>query len=264
MYGVNGKEPIAAWIPSLDTAGNGTTTLTDLVGSNDGTLTNMDAATDWVVDDAKTALDFDGVNDFVQSAFVATPPVSMSAWVYLRSTSVNQSIMQIAKISGEVATSQQNFRIMFLSPSRFACVVQNNTASALVDYSIALSGWHHVGAVFTRDGSTDTCTLYVDGINRGTDSGDGDAILPTATLLGIGSRVNGSKIIPMDGLGDDFRIWGQALTDEDFAALYAAGRGGILSAAVGFTGIRGAHNRIGTAASGGFTGIRGISRRLGT
>ena len=46
LYAVNGKEPVAAWIPSLDTAGNGTTTLTDLVGSNNGTLTNMDAATD--------------------------------------------------------------------------------------------------------------------------------------------------------------------------------------------------------------------------
>ena len=45
IYAVNGKEPVAAWIPSLDTAGNGTTTLTDLVGSNNGTLTNMDAAT---------------------------------------------------------------------------------------------------------------------------------------------------------------------------------------------------------------------------
>ena len=39
------------WCPSLDDAGNGTTTLTDLSGNgNHGTLTNMDPATDWVAD----------------------------------------------------------------------------------------------------------------------------------------------------------------------------------------------------------------------
>lgn len=64
IYAVNGKEPIAAWIPSLDSVGNGTTTLTDLVGANNGTLTNMDAA-DWVLDDGKYSLDFKGGTDHV-------------------------------------------------------------------------------------------------------------------------------------------------------------------------------------------------------
>jgi len=86
IYAVNGKEPIYAWIPSLDTAGNGTTTLSDLVSNRPGTLTNMDAATDWVSDtDAGgvRALDFDGSNDSV-----ATPgnltignAVSLSFWI---------------------------------------------------------------------------------------------------------------------------------------------------------------------------------------
>lgn len=55
------------WCPSLDTSGNGTTTLTDLSGNgNNGTLTNMDAGTDWVADTDSggvRALDFDGSND---------------------------------------------------------------------------------------------------------------------------------------------------------------------------------------------------------
>jgi hypothetical protein len=88
IYAVNGKEPIAAWIPSLDNSGNGTTTLNDLVGSNSGTLTNMDAATDWVADTGAggvRALDFDGVNDSVSiganSAFdVGTGDFALSVW----------------------------------------------------------------------------------------------------------------------------------------------------------------------------------------
>jgi len=67
-FAVNGKTPIGVWCPSRDSAGNGTTTLTDRAGSNNGILTNMDAATDWVSDTGAggiRALDFDGVNDQV-------------------------------------------------------------------------------------------------------------------------------------------------------------------------------------------------------
>ena len=44
-------DEVGWWCPSLDDTGNGTVTLNDLSGSgDDGTLTNMDAATDWVSD----------------------------------------------------------------------------------------------------------------------------------------------------------------------------------------------------------------------
>jgi hypothetical protein len=56
---------VAALCPSQDTAGDGTTTLTDFTGVSSGILTNMDAATDWVTDDSKRCLDFDGTNDHV-------------------------------------------------------------------------------------------------------------------------------------------------------------------------------------------------------
>lgn len=78
---------LAWWCPSLDTTGNGTTTLYDLAGSNNGVLTNMDAATDWVADTGSggvRALDFDGSNDRVQagSAFASfSGSVFCSAWI---------------------------------------------------------------------------------------------------------------------------------------------------------------------------------------
>jgi hypothetical protein len=56
---------VAALCPSQDTAGDGTTTVTDFTGVSNGTLTNMDAVTDWVTDDGKMCLDFDGTNDHV-------------------------------------------------------------------------------------------------------------------------------------------------------------------------------------------------------
>jgi hypothetical protein len=57
------KGLVGAWMPSFGVTGN---TLKDVSGNgNDGTLTNMDAATDWVTTSKGLALDFDGVNDYV-------------------------------------------------------------------------------------------------------------------------------------------------------------------------------------------------------
>jgi hypothetical protein len=61
---------IAALCPSEDSVGDGTTTLTDFTGVSNGTLTNM-VVGDWVADDGKQCLDFDGSNDHVIT--VSTP-----------------------------------------------------------------------------------------------------------------------------------------------------------------------------------------------
>ena len=54
---------IGAWAPSLGPSG---VTLRDnSLFRNHGTLTNMDAASDWIVSGGKYALDFDGTNDYV-------------------------------------------------------------------------------------------------------------------------------------------------------------------------------------------------------
>jgi hypothetical protein len=57
------KGLVGAWCPSMGVTGN---TLRDLSGRNNhGTLTNMDPATDWVIDNGQYALDFDGSNDYI-------------------------------------------------------------------------------------------------------------------------------------------------------------------------------------------------------
>lgn len=58
------KGLVGAWMPSFGVTGE---TLKDVSGNgNDGTLTNMDAASDWVATSKGLALDFDGVNDYVR------------------------------------------------------------------------------------------------------------------------------------------------------------------------------------------------------
>ena len=70
--------------------GSGTTS-TDLTSnSNDGTMTNMDASSDWVSNTLFAqdyALDLDGTNDYVSitenSAFKPTSALTLSAWIYI-------------------------------------------------------------------------------------------------------------------------------------------------------------------------------------
>jgi len=74
---------VGAWSPCLSPRGG--TVLRDLSGrGNHGTLTNMDAATDWVTSGGKTALDFDGSNDYVSidhnSIFAWPKGATFSTW----------------------------------------------------------------------------------------------------------------------------------------------------------------------------------------
>jgi hypothetical protein len=74
-----------AWAPCLGPTG---LTLRDWSGfGNHGTLTNMDAATDWVNSFGRYALDFDGSNDHVTltSGSVRPADLTVSAWVYVTS-----------------------------------------------------------------------------------------------------------------------------------------------------------------------------------
>ena len=71
------------------------TTATDLTSnSNDGSMTNMDASSDWVSNTLFAqdyALDLDGTDDYVliseNSAFKPTSALTLSAWIYINAVS---------------------------------------------------------------------------------------------------------------------------------------------------------------------------------
>lgn len=225
VYAVNGKEPIAAWIPSLDTAGNGTTTLTDLVGSNDGTLTNMDAATDWVADtDAGgvRALDFDGTNDFVDLAgcpAIGTGDFTISLW-FNRSSSTTSNERAFA--TGAETNTSSGFCIA-ITDTIARVFVSNGTARVLSSSSsISLSTWTQICAVFVN--SPRKVDVYVDG--------SFDTTTSLASLSGsIGNAYSGAICYGYNvstffgGRVDDIRIFDQALDATDIAYLYNSGNG---------------------------------------
>ena len=210
---VNGKEPVAAWCPSLDTAGNGTTTLTDLVGSNNGTLTNMDAATDWVADtDAGgvRALDFDGNSDYVTSSLAGTGTSgSISVWAKFRTLAEGTHAVFFSGAGSYTLINQIGSSCYFYWYTGGTTLTK--TSAFTVDT------WHHI--VMTADGTT--VKGYIDGLLVVSGAGTQNW---NATSSAIGGW-SGQTARTIDGRLDDIRIFNTALDSSDAAALYTRGRG---------------------------------------
>jgi len=67
---------VGAWMPSLGVTGE---TLRDVSGyGNHGTLTNMDAATDWVATSKGLALDYDGTGEHVDCGYILNEEIENS------------------------------------------------------------------------------------------------------------------------------------------------------------------------------------------
>jgi hypothetical protein len=227
-YAVNGKEPIAAWIPSLDTAGNGTTTLTDLVASNSGTLTNMDAATDWVADTGAggvRALDFDGLNDYVvangaSSWFSAT--MSCSFWVKgspqqdRRLVTLGSSLSPNPIYSLGTGLSVQSKLRLFIRNNANVTLTLAESASTILD-----GNWHHV-AFSDNNG---TCSVFIDGALDATSFDYTPSGAFTLNRFSIAALLRSAPATFFAGRMDDVRIWNQSIILADAQYLYASGSG---------------------------------------
>jgi hypothetical protein len=237
IYAVNGKEPIAAWIPSLDTAGNGTTTVNDLIGSNNGTLTNMDAATDWVADTAAggvRALDFDGTNDHVvfnaDTIIDYSLPFSVSFWTFLRSFNIGYPQPIALRTTGshalEVDFSNDSNYLGITFGSASTIQRRNNVAAATY-----LNNWRHVVLTYNGGGSTTAAnyTLYDNGAVSSTTASGAYGALSQRTELG--GRGNGIHWV--NGRQDDIRVWNVELDATDVAYLYNGGAGRGIVASTG-------------------------------
>ena len=226
IYAVNGKEPVAAWIPSLDDAGNGTTTLTDLVGTLTGTLTNMDAATDWVANSdagGVRALDFDGVNNDVRTPaqlLGAANVISISLWMKPPSgaSAARRGLFstRFNGLAGSFAIEWGNGsggsnRVAVTTPGVFNLETANN--------AITLGQWQHV--VFVRNGASQA--VYVNAVSVSLLVNNPVTFADNTSIKNIGSGLPtvGGHL----GLLDDLRVFNQALALADVQYLYSGGFG---------------------------------------
>lgn len=240
IYAVNGKEPIAAWIESLDPEAVTSSKATDLVGTNHGTLTNMDLTADpdtsRIADTGaggSRALIFDGSNDYVSlgtsAALSISGEMSISAW-YKSSGFYTQD--QVILGNCDSGGGFSNY-VLSVGYSGNRVELWQNAAGPVLASSVGINDtdWHHIVSV--RTGSTGAWNLkiYLDGTlvaNANTTVNATAGTRPTS--IGRFGTFNGYHL---RGLVDDVRLFNVGLDADDVAYLRDGGNGRGIVAATG-------------------------------
>jgi hypothetical protein len=221
------------WCPSLQPLGG--SRLHDLSRSqNFATLTNMDPATDWVVNDGQGALDFDGSNDYALTTGLAcngsVGDFKVSAWLKTTSTTrgticgvVETGTAGILHLAvNTINTTTDTSGAIYFQVRQLGHVQAYATSTGVND-----GRWHNIVAVR----SMGVVSVYLDGralsltlaVNV-----PGTELIVFARQLAIGSRnLRGVFDIPLAGQLDDIRLFSRASLIDDAATLYCLGRGNL-------------------------------------
>ncbi len=202
---------VGAWNPGLGPTG---LTLRDWSGfGNHGTLTNMDAGTDWVVSGGRYTLDFDATNDYVTTQYSVDLTADWSWSFWFRQAAYAHLLGQ--GDGGGVAVKG----LYVQSDDVGKIAVVHNGAVRIESAATTLGAWHHVAV--TKTGST--ATLYVDNVLIGSYA----SISASATsgfeigriMFGGVFYYSGPKMI------DDLRIYARSVLPREICRL--ASRRGI-------------------------------------
>jgi hypothetical protein len=180
---------------------------------------------DWTFGRRGYALDFDGVNDFVNIDPVISDLdlnlVTISAWFKPDNSSIwadgsNHVVVQFRTQSGNVP----GISMFKTSGSNLTCRYKN-AAGSVKDINVDVSGytttdWQHL--VFILDVANNYIAGYLNGTLMGTDTAGAWATPDTGR---IGSRYTDD--LNWNGLIDNVRIYKKRLTVEEIADIYYGG-----------------------------------------
>jgi len=164
------------------------------------------------------ALEFDGINDYVETDFVLDPAEgAFSAFAWIQGGAPGQAIISQTDGTGTgnmwLGLDTQDGNLMTgLVPPSSGWIAKK----PLVSESIISDGqWHHIG--FVWDGSYRI--LYVNGIEVAKDTSAQNPLKQSDGGLHIGAGKNLNQGTFFSGLIDDVRIYKVALNAEEIAAL---------------------------------------------
>ena len=231
---------VGYWCPMLKTTG---LRLYDRSGrGNHGTLTSMDAASDWVTSKVRNTtgrvLDFDGSNDHVADcgntssfAFMINPYVfTIEVWFKLNSLSVRQSLSGSTNV-----TTERGFFLLHeigagAGTNSIRLVVAHGTTGQSKDLrspnSVVVAGWNH--AVIIGRTTAANSAMVINGRQVAiTASQDSTLSAGAATrAMSIGAaRVSAGISLPTAGQIASFVIWNRSLTISEAQSLYRIGPG---------------------------------------
>ena len=187
--------------------------LYDVAGHDlDGTLTNMDPATDWVATEMGWTLEFDGVDQYIALPTIGiTTEFTFSAWIYHATTGMEtvfgmgydaaEGVLFVVNdwnIQFRVGSSESNYRVVVTVPS-----LQNR--------------WAHVCARWKKGAFTN---LVVDGIYSGNALTAYDSAFAPSDRYRIGDTDD--RDYPWEGKLTDLALWSRTLLLSESQHLYTA------------------------------------------
>ena len=186
------------------------------IGDNHGILSGNPT---WQPDSGQIAgaLEFDGINDYVETDFVLNPAYgAFSVFAWVKGGAPGQVI--ISQSDG-IGTGETWLGMDALGGNLMTGLrppgTRSPTPPMVSDFVITDGQWHHVGIVVTAQGVRN---LYADGMRVAADtksvnlpSSDGGLYIGTGKTLEAGTFFS--------GLIDDVRIYDAALSAEEIAAL---------------------------------------------
>jgi hypothetical protein len=209
---------VGYWAPCLGPTG---LRLHDLSRyGNWGTLTNMDAATDWVVNDSFYALDFDGSNDFCE--LTATPSLTtgtMSCWCKLRSATPTNSFRTSPPFGQDSTNLGSHYT--WIDGMIYIEVLRTGRVTATPSSSVNRAAWH----LFTIVNDGVRYRLYQNNIQIF--DAAATAIRADDFFIGRTRRMPDATYY-FDGWVSDAILWSKGLTANEVSSLYQLGRGGML------------------------------------
>src|SRR3989344_1741599 len=207
---------------------NHLSTTTDSSGTgNNGTANTSDGTMDKsVVGQINTAMNFDGVDDYVDVESPASldnlPAMTISGWMKPRTMGESSQgrIMEKRGLGGNAG-----WEFSLNGTNAIEVVVDHETTDLVHRTSnsvFSFNVWTHVALTWDGSTSASNARIYINGVETTyqTSQNAVDArIDENANNVVIGNR-SASKIVTFDGLLDEIRVYNRVLTASEVATLY--------------------------------------------
>ena len=196
-----------------------------------GTLTNGATRVSGIGAASNKAVNFDGVDDYIEVGDLAvlnvTDDISISLWFKTDAVQVGSLVSKLRNASPDQGyhLAMDNGDWGSAGTLSFRISTDNVKPKLVTANSFADNQWHHVVAIYKSDGVS-TPKIYVDGAEKsGTVSGNPVTSIGSATgyKFRIGRYSPDAYGFHFKGLIDDVRIYNQPLSSTEVSALYAAG-----------------------------------------
>lgn len=224
---------IGCWSPSLGATGYRLLDRTKY--GNHGTLTGMDAGTDWVASPIGLTLDFDGSNDYISApnvqAFASGTQLTASIWVKRGATGTTHCL--IGKWLSTATSNEDGWLLRWNNANLINLSIANSGSYGILSSSSAYTSteWVHIAAVH-EFGSSSKSVIYLNGspiaatwTGGGTQVPDSDA---TSAPITVGAlRYQGGPLQYLTGRLGEFAVFKRCLTATELLRLYTSGSGWI-------------------------------------